>query len=78
LGCGAQDDQWRLIRLRAGAGGALVADDDSSGRGGYLHCVRGCWEKFLRRKSVHRAFHVEISKPMKEALVQQLRERHGE
>jgi predicted RNA-binding protein YlxR (DUF448 family) len=78
LGCGVQDDQSRLIRLRTGAQGELIADDSSAGRGGYLHRARACWEKFLRRKSVYRAFHMEIGKSIKEKMVQELKERHGE
>jgi predicted RNA-binding protein YlxR (DUF448 family) len=78
LGCGARDDQNRLIRLRAGDQGELTADDRRLGRGGYLHRAPECWEKFLRRKSVYRAFHVEIGKGAKAALVQKLKERYGE
>jgi predicted RNA-binding protein YlxR (DUF448 family) len=78
LGCGAQDDRGQLIRLSAGAHGELMADDSRAGRGGYLHLTRVCWEKFLRRKSVYRAFHRDIGKSEKEQMVQQLKERHGE
>ena len=78
MGCGARDDQNRLIRLRVGGQGELTADDNRLGRGGYLHRAQECWEKFLRRKSVYRAFHVEIKKGTREALVQELKERHGE
>jgi predicted RNA-binding protein YlxR (DUF448 family) len=78
LGCSAQDDQSRLIRLRTDAQGELIADNSSAGRGGYLHRARACWEKFLRRKSVYRAFHMDISKSVKEKMIQELKERHGE
>ena len=78
LGCGARDDNTELIRLRAGAEGELIRDDSGSGRGGYLHRGKVCWEKFTRRKSVYRAFHVEISKTAKQKLVEALREQHGE
>jgi predicted RNA-binding protein YlxR (DUF448 family) len=78
MGCGAQDDQSELIRLRAGAQGELIADDSGAGRGGYLHRARECWVKFTRRKSVYRAFHREIGKSVKEELVRALEERHGE
>ncbi|HEY7558839.1 MAG TPA: YlxR family protein [Candidatus Binatia bacterium] len=78
LGCGARDDRGQLIRLRAGAQGELIADNSRAGRGGYLHCARECWEKFLRRKSVYRAFHRDIAKSEKVKLVQELMERHGE
>jgi uncharacterized protein len=85
LGCGAREDKCRLIRLRAGAQGELIVDDSGAGRGGYLHAALECWEKFRRRKSVYRAFHVEIGKSAKEKLVEALeklvealKERHGE
>jgi predicted RNA-binding protein YlxR (DUF448 family) len=77
LGCGLRDNQSRLIRLRAGGRGELIADDSGLGRGGYLHHGRECWEQFLRRKSMYRAFHAEIGKGAKEALIQELKGRHG-
>ena len=78
LGCGAREDKTQLIRLRAGAEGELIPDDSGLGRGGYLHRGNECWEKFTRRKSVYRAFHVEISKTAKLKLVAALRKQHGE
>jgi predicted RNA-binding protein YlxR (DUF448 family) len=78
LGCGVGDEQNRLIRLRVRERGGLTADDNRIGRGGYLHCARECWEKFIRRKSVYRAFHAEIAKDAKQALVQELKDRYGE
>jgi predicted RNA-binding protein YlxR (DUF448 family) len=78
LGCGVQDDKNQLIRLRAGDQGELIVDDSGAGRGGYLHRVRECWEKFVRRKSVYRAFHMEIGKSVKAKLVEALKERYGE
>ncbi|MGH7930317.1 MAG: YlxR family protein [Candidatus Binatia bacterium] len=78
LGCGARDDKRQLIRLRAGAPGELIVDDSGAGRGGYLHRSQECWEKFKRRKSVYRAFHIEIGKTVKEKLVDSLKERHGD
>ena len=78
LGCGARDDQSHLIRLRVGARGELIADNCGTGRGGYLHRARGCWEKFAGRKSVYRAFHVEIAKTVKQDLLEALEERYGD
>ena len=78
LGCGAREDKNQLIRMRAGAQGELIVDNSGAARGGYLHAARECWEKFTRRKSVYRAFHVEIGKSVKEKLVEALKERHGE
>jgi predicted RNA-binding protein YlxR (DUF448 family) len=78
LGCGAPAEKNQLIRLRASPQGELIVDDSGAGRGGYLHSAAECWEKFTRRKSVYRAFHVEIGKHAKEKLVEALKERHGE
>jgi uncharacterized protein len=78
LGCGEQAERSQLIRLRAGTMGELIADKIGTGRGGYLHRAEQCWEKFMRRKSVYRAFRVEIGKSEKEKLVQALKERHGD
>lgn len=78
LGCGAQDDKVQLIRLRISGDGELIADDSGAGRGGYLHRAHECWQKFMRRKSVYRAFNVEISKSAKQKLVEALKERDGE
>ncbi len=78
LGCGAQDVRKRMIRLRVGTQGQLFADDSGAGRGGYLHRLEDCWKNFVRRKSVYRAFRVEVGKSFKEKIVQEIRERHGE
>jgi predicted RNA-binding protein YlxR (DUF448 family) len=67
-----------MIRLCAGAQGELIVSEKGAGRGGYLHRDQDCWEKFARRKSVYRAFHMEIGKSVKRRLVEALRERHGE
>ena len=56
----------------------LIADDSGTGRGGYLHRSEECWRKFMRRKSVYRAFHIEVGKSVKEKLVESLKVRHGE
>jgi predicted RNA-binding protein YlxR (DUF448 family) len=55
-----------------------MADNSGAGRGGYLHYGRDCWEKFVRRKSVYRAFHLEIEKIVKQNLVEALKERYGD
>jgi predicted RNA-binding protein YlxR (DUF448 family) len=78
LGCGAHDDQSQLIRLLALNRDHLKVDRPGTGRGGYLHRAEECWQGFIRRKSLHRAFHLEISKEAKEKLVQELKERHWE
>jgi predicted RNA-binding protein YlxR (DUF448 family) len=76
LGCGARDDQNRLIRLVVTDQATLKIDKQASGRGGYLHPVQQCWQTFVRRKSLYRAFRKEIKKEAKEKLIQDLKERH--
>jgi predicted RNA-binding protein YlxR (DUF448 family) len=61
-----------------GEQGDLKLDRLAEARGGYLHDARACWQAFLRRKSLYRAFHAEVSKDAKEKLIQELMERHGE
>jgi predicted RNA-binding protein YlxR (DUF448 family) len=78
LGCGGRDDKRELIRLHAETSGELVIDATGAGRGGYLHRSQECWRRFVRRKSVYRAFHIEIGKTAKEKLVDSLKEWHGE
>lgn len=72
LGCGAQDDQQRLIRLAVTDRGRLVVDR-ARGRGGYLHRDAVCWRKFLGRKGLHRAFRVEVSRAAKEQFIEDIK-----
>jgi predicted RNA-binding protein YlxR (DUF448 family) len=78
LGCGAKEEQNKLIRLMVGEEGELKIDRLANGLGGYLHFARPCWDTFLRRKSLYRAFHVEIGKDAREKIIRELRERYGE
>ncbi|MBM4263218.1 MAG: YlxR family protein [Deltaproteobacteria bacterium] len=79
LGCGQRAAQQGLIRLTARDDGRLEIDcRDRVGRGGYLHATPSCWQEFLRKKSHHRAFHMELSKHAKEALIQALQVRDRE
>jgi predicted RNA-binding protein YlxR (DUF448 family) len=77
LGCGARGDQENLLRLVVAEHGGLKIAKEGKGRGGYLHSARECWQAFVRRKSLYRAFHLEISKDAKERFVQEL-QAHGE
>jgi predicted RNA-binding protein YlxR (DUF448 family) len=77
LGCGAKDDQSELLRLVI-RNDELIIDPSGKGRGGYLHKAEACWQAFLRRRSVYRAFHVEVGKIAKEKLVRALCTRHWE
>lgn len=75
LGCGARDDQGVLLRLVLQGSGSLRVDRKGEGRGGYLHKQEKCWEGFLRRKSLSRAFRAEIGRAVRERLVLALREK---
>ncbi|MGE5816600.1 MAG: DUF448 domain-containing protein [Deltaproteobacteria bacterium] len=74
MGCGGRDEQDKLIRLTAPRANVLKIDRQGSGRGGYLHSFQECWLAFIKRKSVYRAFHLEVSKGAKENLVRELQE----
>jgi predicted RNA-binding protein YlxR (DUF448 family) len=73
LGCGKPDDQTKLLRIIIQENGELEINRMGKGRGGYLHGAQACWDSFLRRKSVYRAFHAEVGKPAKERLIVGLR-----
>ena len=73
LGCNAADGQEALLRIVIQEGGELKVDRLGTGRGGYLHPAASCWESFLRRKSLYRAFRHEVTRPAKEKLAQALR-----
>jgi predicted RNA-binding protein YlxR (DUF448 family) len=75
LGCGASDDRDRLLRLSVDSRAELKVDPCGEGRGGYLHRNPECWQAFLRRKSLQRAFRAEIDRAAKEKLIQELRKR---
>ena len=62
-----------LLRIVIQERGELKVDRLGTGRGGYLHPAESCWESFLRRKSLYRAFHQEVTRPAKEKLVHVLR-----
>jgi predicted RNA-binding protein YlxR (DUF448 family) len=70
-----RDDQGILLRLVVTERGDLKIAEEKNGRGGYLHRARACWQGFLRKKGFYRAFHVEISKDVKEKFVHELQTR---
>jgi predicted RNA-binding protein YlxR (DUF448 family) len=72
LGCGKKDDQTALLRMVM-QNGELELSRLARGRGGYLHKAGTCWDLFLRRKSVARAFRAEAGRPAKERLIVSLR-----
>lgn len=62
------------MRLVVLPGDRLERVERGAGRGGYLHAREKCWEAFLRRRSLNRAFRVEVGRQSKERLVLALRE----
>lgn len=78
LGCGEKDFKDGLIRMVALPEGELGLDGRAPGRGGYLHKSEKCWEAFVRRKSLYRAFRREIGREAREKLVRALRDRYRE
>ncbi|MCH6544555.1 MAG: YlxR family protein [Deltaproteobacteria bacterium] len=75
LGCGVRDDKGNLLRLVATPSGELMVDQMGTGRGGYLHEKETCWETFLGKKKLYRAFHLEIGREARGKLIQGLRDR---
>jgi predicted RNA-binding protein YlxR (DUF448 family) len=67
-----------LIRLVAVDSVKLKVDRQGIGRGGYLHGAEECWQAFVRRKSLHRAFRMAINREAKEKLVQELKQQYLE
>ncbi|MGH7887555.1 MAG: YlxR family protein [Candidatus Binatia bacterium] len=77
LGCGARDDQGKLIRLAVTSQDQLTVEP-RRGRGGYLHRDRQCQKAFVSRKGQYRAFHVEVSRAAKAKLIEDLASRNWE
>ena len=68
LGCGQRAAQSELIRVTLSHEGQLRVERQGGGRGGYLHRTAACWQTFIRRKHEYRAFHLQLSKEVKEKL----------
>ncbi len=75
LGCGVRDNKGNLLRLVVTTSGELIVDQMGTGRGGYLHEKGTCWEAFLGKKKLYRAFHLEIGREARGKLIQGLRDR---
>ncbi|TAK10115.1 YlxR family protein [bacterium] len=78
LGCGARDNQETLLRLVVRDDGELQLDRLGKGRGGYLHKARECWNSFLKKKSLYRAFRLEVGREAREKLILILRDQRWE
>lgn len=66
-----------MLRLVIRGEGELRSDRHGEGRGGYLHEKESCWEGFLRKKSLSRAFRTEVGRGAREKLVSALRKKVG-
>jgi predicted RNA-binding protein YlxR (DUF448 family) len=75
VGCGRTDDQATLLRIVVREDGELEVNRLGKGRGGYLHAADNCWDLFLKKKSLYRAFHKEIDRAGRQRLVSALQER---
>ena len=76
LGCGGHDDQREMIRMTMQNDRLVV--DPSRGRGGYLHGRRECRRLFVGKKGHYRAFHAEVTRAMKQNLIEELDSRERE
>jgi predicted RNA-binding protein YlxR (DUF448 family) len=75
MGCGGRAPQRDLLRLAVATDGtlAVVAGRQHSGRTGYVHPKRECWERFAARKGPLRSLGRTLDKASRVALVQQLK-----
>ena len=76
MGCGARAHKAQLVRVIVNDAGQLEVEARGR-RGGYLHRRPECWSGFVGRKSHFRAYRVEVTKPAKEKLLRDLKDRVG-
>jgi len=63
------------VRLVLSESGEFHLDELGRGRGGYLHKAEECWNAFLRKKGLFRAFRREARREAREKLVLILKNR---
>lgn len=62
IACREQEGKRALVRVVRGAGGVEVDPTGKlSGRGAYLHPLRGCWESALATRSLQRALRTALT-----------------
>lgn len=62
IACREQEGKRALIRVVRGASGVQVDPTGKlSGRGAYLHPLRGCWEKALETRGLQRALRTALT-----------------
>lgn len=75
MGCGGRAPQRDLLRLTVSIDGtlALVTGRQHSGRTGYVHPKRECWERFAAQKGQLRSLGRAVDKASRVTFVQQLK-----
>jgi len=62
IACREQEGKRALVRVVRGASGVQVDPTGKlSGRGAYLHPLRGCWEKALETRGLQRALRTALT-----------------
>jgi uncharacterized protein len=62
IACREQEGKRALVRVvRSASGVAVDPTGKLSGRGAYLHPVRGCWEKALENRGLQRALRTALT-----------------
>ena len=62
IACREQEGKRALVRVVRGASGVQVDPTGKlSGRGAYLHPLRGCWEKVLETRGLQRALRTALT-----------------
>jgi len=74
MGCGGRAPQRDLLRLTVTTDGtlAVVTGRRHSGRTGYVHPKRACWERFASQKGLLRSLGRAVDKASRVTFVQQL------
>jgi uncharacterized protein len=73
-GCGHRSPQWEMVRfVAADSGLRLDLERRLPGRGAYLHASEPCYVAFVARKPPLRSLRRSVDRPLRAALVEQLR-----
>ena len=76
MGCGERAPQTQLVRITNAHDGALAVADTRvpTGRNGYLHRQRECWQRFAARKGLLRSLGRIVDKAQRLRLVEGLKQ----
>lgn len=73
VGCMKRDAQSAMVRLRAGAGGAVVQGGRvGSGRSAYVHAHADCIAGLVRSKGLGKSLRTTIAKDARQELTREL------